>query len=201
MRKAHLFLIAGLLGLVAICVLVECAAKPPVPIFVDPNLANMQFDNVTLLPVVDRRVDKSYELNLEGSIGDRVAKRLNKKGYAVDRPGAFSDTIQITPEEIAEMEPYELSTLGGGNSEYLFISYLDDASSKTALGYTFKMEATGILINRQNGAMLWKDKGIGSQGQGGMLGCMMSGVVKGEAMDACIDRMMATFPESPDKRK
>jgi hypothetical protein len=201
MGKLTIFLYTSLIGLIVVCVLAGCAARPKIPIFADPDLLNMRFETITLLPVVDRRVDKSHDLNLESSIGGRVEKKLKGKGYTVIRPGAFSDTLQVTNEEVAEMEPYELKTLGAENMEYMLIVYLDDASSKTALGYTFKMESTALLLNKRTGAMLWKDKGIGSQGQGGLAGCLMSPMVKGEAMDICISNMLDSFPNSPRKRK
>jgi hypothetical protein len=97
------------------------------------------------------------------------------------------------------MEPYELQALGVENTNYMMIVYLDDASSKTALGYSFKIESTALLLNKQTGAMVWKDKGIGSQGQGGLLGCLISSSVKSEAMGICVKSMLSSFPDGPIK--
>lgn len=201
MRKHSALLCTSMIGLVVIYLLTSCAGQPKPPIFADPDLNNIQFEAVTLLPIVDRRADKSYNLDLESSIGKRVEKNIKKKGYSVIRQTTFSDTLQVTNEEIAEMEPYELQALGTENTEYMLIVYLDDALGKTGFGYTFKIEATALLINKQTGAMLWKDKGIGSQGQAGLAGCLMSGATKAGAMDECVKNILSSFPKNPRKRK
>jgi len=194
--------LGALLGAFFIASLLTGCGKPPkIPIYSDLQLEEMKIETVTLMPVVDRRVDKSYNINLESSIGDKVAKKLQKKGYTVIRPGAFSDTLEFTNEDVAEMEARELGAIGTAETDYMLLVYLDDASSKTALGYSFKMEATGLLLKKQTAAMLWKDKGIGSQGQGGLAGCMMSSMVKGEAINACLTDMLSSFPNAPSKRK
>ncbi len=201
MRKHSALLCASLIGLVVIYLLTSCAGQPKPPIYADPDLNNIQFETVTLLPIVDRRVDKSYELDLESNIGKRVEKNIKKKGYSVIRQTTFSDTLQVTNEKIAEMEPYELKALGGEKTDYMLIVYLDDALGKTGFGYTFKIEATALLINKQTGSMLWKDKGIGSHGQAGLFGALMSAGTKAEAMDQCVKKMLSSFPKIQRKRK
>ncbi|MBN2602872.1 MAG: hypothetical protein JXA91_01915 [Candidatus Thermoplasmatota archaeon] len=188
-----------LIGLFLFYIFLGCAARPKVPIFADPDLHNMKFESLTILPVVDRRVDKSYNLDFESTIGNRVEKKLVDKGYTVIRPGAFSDTIQVSNLEVAEMEPHELKALGEENTNYMFVVYLDDVSSKTALGYSFKIECTALLVNKQTGAMLWKDKGIGTRGQGGLIGCLQSPMVKTEAINICVGSMLSSFPDNPTK--
>jgi hypothetical protein len=83
----------------------------------------------------------------------------------------------------------------------MMVVYLDDASSKTALGYSFKAENTALLLNKRSGAMLWKDKGIGSQGQGGLYGCLMSPMIKDDALSGSVTSMLASFPKAPSKRR
>jgi hypothetical protein len=188
-----------LAGCAALMTLAGCASTPPVAIYSDPDLAKLEIRSLTLLPVVDRRVDRSYELDREKSIGDRVEKQLRKKGYDVIRATAFSDSAALENDQVAEMEPRELARLGSAQSPFLLFVYLDDISSKTALGYTFKVEASSILVNRGGGNTLWKDKAVVSQGQGGLLGCMMSGAVKSGALGTCATRLVTTLPDTPEK--
>lgn len=188
----HVFLL--ITGILLASFFMGCAPATKIPIHMDSDLVDMNIEVITLLPIVDRRVDKSYDLNLEKKIGKKVEKMMGKKGYIIERPGAFSDTKDIPNDEIAEMEPRELAILGASDTEFIMVAFLDDASAKTALGYSFKCEVTAVLINKQNGNLIWKDKGIGSQGQGGLIGCLMSSAVKDEAIAACIKSMLLSFP-------
>lgn len=200
MRKSQKALSILVFGFIFVFSLSGCGPKP-VPIFMDPDFENMNFNTVTLIPVIDRRVDKSYEFNYEKDIGNRIEKKLKKYGYTVIRLDSFSEEVDIPNDEIAEMEAHELRILGNDKTEFMLVPYLDDASSKTALGYSFKIEVTGMLINKQSGSMLWKDKGIGSAGQGGLYGCMMAGVTRGEATNKSVNDLMDTFIKEPSKRK
>lgn len=191
-RVVKSWVAVGVVGLIA-----GCAGAPKVPIFVDPTFAALDIRMVTLLPIVDRRVDKSYEMDIESSIGNKVEAQLNKKGYTVARPGAFSDEEDVPNGAVAEMEPNEMTRLGGAGSDYLLVAYVDDLSGKTALGYSFKTETSAVLVKRDSGALVWRDKGVGSAGQGGLIGCMMAGAVKGEALDMAVDGMMSSLPPVP----
>ncbi|MBU0985439.1 MAG: hypothetical protein KKA42_16315 [candidate division Zixibacteria bacterium] len=201
MKEFKRNLIVTLALLIAVSLIPGCGGGPKIPIYIDPDLDNMAFETVTLLPIIDRRVDKSEDFPVESSIGDKVDSWLNKKGYEVIRPGAFSDTLVIDNEGVVELEAHELAELGGSDTEYMLVVYLDDASGKTALGYSFKIEMTGLLLSKKTGALLWKDKGIASGGQGGLLGCMMSGAVRGDTMKKGVDLMLKSFPIAPSRRK
>jgi hypothetical protein len=189
------------IGIAFIFLFAGCAAQQYVPIYADPDIENMNFDTITLLPVVDARTDKSHKFDIEGSIGDRVAKKLKSKGYTVIAAGTATDFSVIPDDEIAEMEPLELSSLGPEDATIMLVVFVNDASAKMALGYSFKMETTAILLNKPTKAMLWKDKGIGSAGQGGLAGCLMAGLTKDEAMSGAVDLMLKSFPLAPSKRK
>lgn len=184
-----------------VALLAGCATTPKVPIFLDPNLDHMQIDTITLLPVVDRRMDRSVSTTPEDLLGSRVKKAVEKLGYEVNTPGVFSPTAEIPNEEIAEMDVTELATLGPEDAKVLLIVFLDDASSKTALGYSFKIEATAILLNKRTQSILWKDKGIGTSGQGGLVGCLMAPMIKSGSTDTCVRSVLASFPKHPSKRK
>ncbi|HUU46830.1 MAG TPA: hypothetical protein VM118_13960 [Acidobacteriota bacterium] len=200
MARTRRYLAVSLIGLVSAAMLIQCAAgtkTAKIPIFADPGLFTLNIRTVTLLPVIDQRIDKSHGINLEADIGNKVEKELIKKRLTVIRAGAFSDTLDISNDEVAEMEPRELAILGSSETQYMLVVYLNDASGKTALGYSFKIETTAILLNRQAANMLWKDKGVGSQGQGGLYGCLISGMVRGDAIRGCVAGMLASFPPAP----
>jgi hypothetical protein len=59
---------------------------------------------------------------------------------------------------------------------------------------------TAVLIDRARAAMIWKDKAAKSQGQGGLAGCLMSGSIKGECLQACLRATFGSFPPGPKKR-
>lgn len=193
------FLIVTLVGVTLL--MVGCAGRVPrTPIYADPDLANIFFDTVTVLPVVDRRVDKSTDVNLEKNVRGKAVKALEKNGYSVLVAESFAEGIDIPNDEVAEMEVHELATLGSPDTGMMLILFMDDASGATALGYSFKSEMTALLLDKSRKAMIWKDKGVASQGQGGLLGCAMSGSIKSECLSACVNSMLESFPAGPGRQ-
>jgi hypothetical protein len=193
--------IAVIILTVAACgIIAGCAAVKP-PIYVDPDIDKIDISSVTLLPIIDRRVDKSKELDYERYVGNRIRNKMKSFGYEVVRPEAYSDTSKIPVEAVAEMETHELALLATNNDKYILLVYLDDAVGKTGLGYSFKIELTSVLLDRDNKSVLWKSKALGSKGQGGLMGCMMSGDTQAMAIKQAINSMYSSFPKAMSKRK
>lgn len=199
MRTGHAWLLLTVMVGLGLWLSGCASGIPRTPIYADPDLASLHFDTVTVLPVVDRRVDQSSGINLDKTIRGQAIRILEKQGYAVIDPPAFSESVDIPNAEVAEMEVRELTALGPADAKMMLVLYLDDASGVTALGYSFKTEMTALLIDKPRGALIWKDKGIASQGQGGLLGCLMSSSIKSDALKQCVSEMLASFPVGPGK--
>lgn len=187
---------------IALTVIVTgCVTTPKVPIHLDPAFSERQIDSITLLPVVDVRKDKSFDIDMS-KIRDRIRRILEKRGYMVSAPSAFAAEAQPTPDEISEMSVAELSELGSPSSKALLFIFLEDISSSyVVLGYTFKIEASASLIDKESRSLLWRDKGIGTSGQGGLISGLMQGLNRSEAISICINTMLESFPRRFGRRR
>jgi hypothetical protein len=185
-----------LLAAIALGMVLTAGCIPPVPIYSDPGLASLRMDKITVLPAVDRRVDKSSKVDLEGGVRGRVVRSLKRKGYTVEAPQTFSGAREIPNAEVAEMETQELAGLGPQDARYLFVVYLDDACGVTAFGTSYKTEATGLLIEKSSAKVLWRDKAVTTDGI--TCWCIMAGINRGSVMQRCFYRMMASFPKHSD---
>ncbi len=184
------------------CVLVifsGCAAAPPrVPIKLDPSFSEMGIQTVALLPVIDRRVDKSYEIDLDKEIRNQAKKTLEKKGYAVLMPDTFAEGKAVELAEVVEMEVNDLALLGPRDARVIVLIYLEDIlSSYKVLSYAFKIEATASMVSQEKQVELWRDKGIGRSGQGGLISGLTKGLDKSSAINTCINSMFYTLPAVP----
>lgn len=177
-----------------------CVKQPRVPIYADPGLSAVIFDTVTVLPVVDRRVDKSAKVDLEKRILNPAKKLLKKQGYEVIVAEGFSQSSGISNEAVAEMETAELAELGPSGTKMMLILYLEDASAAIGFGASFKGETSASLIDKPKALLLWKDKAVNSQGQGGLIGCLMANDLKNSCLQMCVTQMLSSFPLGPKKR-
>jgi hypothetical protein len=199
MRKIALFAVICIFGVV---LLSGCSTVPKMPIKLDPNFKSKNIDTIVLMPVVDRRIDKKSKVDFEKVLRIPAKKILEKKGYAVVMPGSFSDNSAITADNVGEMNIGELSNLGPMNERALLFIYVDDVlDDYIVLAYTYKIEATGSLIEKRERIELWRDKGIGKSGQGGLISGPLSSLYQYEANSMCLNDMFCTLPASPVARQ
>ena len=179
-----------------------CSTVQKMPIKLDPNFSNKGVNTIILMPVVDRRPEKSAKINFDKEILAPSKKILEKKGYAVTISDKYSEDSNISSEQVAEMTAEELSALGPKGAGALLFIYIEDIMDNyVVLAYTFKIEATGSLIYKQERSELWRDKGIGSYGQGGLMSGVTSGMDRNVALSQCLESMLVSLPKCAVKEK
>jgi hypothetical protein len=184
-----------LITISAVFLISGCATKTPkIPIFWDPGFAEMSVKSITIMPIVDRRADKSFELDAEDII-DEAKSVLEKKGYAVKVADSFKPGETISNEGILEMESAELASLGAQDAQYLLYVYIEDAvSSYKVMAHTFKIEATASLLSKERKSEIWRDKGLGQAGQGGLISGLVKGLNEGAGVEICMRNMLESLP-------
>jgi len=188
-------------GFVVITVLLifGCAVPVKNAIYLDSAFHQRIGDKVNILPTIDLRKDKSASIDLDSAIRKRFADGLQDKGYTVELLKDCGGSKDVTTEAVAEMLQDELYVLGPQDSQSVLILYLNDASSKyVVMGYTYKVEVTGLLLDKQRKTVLWKDKGVGSSGQGGLISGLMAPLVKSEALSSSVNSMLMSFPKKAE---
>ena len=166
-----------------------------IPITLDTSFSEMGITTISLLPVVDRRPDKSYDIDFDKDIREKVKEILEKKGYSVEIEDTFS--AEIDNEELAEMDVADLASLGPEDARAVLLIYIEDILSKyVVMAYTFKIEATASLISKEKQVELWRDKGIGKSGQGGLVS-IVPALFGPAGINDCINDMLDSFPNAP----
>lgn len=196
----------GALTLVVFTVFIisGCSTVQKIPIKLDPHFKERGIDTIVLMPIVDRRVGKKGAINLEKDLRLPAKKILEKRGYIVIMPDKFLDDSEISADNVAEMDIPDLAELGPKDSRALLFIFVEDVIDEyVILAYTFKIEATGSLIEKVEKLELWRDKGIGAYGQGGLISGITAGMDKAFAMSACLENMLCTIPkrEKPTQEK
>jgi hypothetical protein len=139
---------------------------------------------VTLLPVIDARRDQADAIDPQSEVIGPITADMKDKGYAVVVAPAFSE--QLDAEELAELEPSEVVRLAPpGAQALMYVRVVDVFSRYVVMAYTGKADVEGIIVDTASGDVLWKDKGVISIGQGGLmsgLNAALSNPLRGAVM-------------------
>ena len=173
---------------------VDCAAKKKPKSEPDPVF--MTIGNVCVLPIVDARAGKKAGVNLE-KLQKSVAGVIKKKRYSVSSTDTPGVTGEIAVEDVEAADPTYVKKLGPTNERWVMVVFLDDITSKITFGSTGNAELSGYLFDKQDGRLIWKNKGVGQAGQGGLAGMAMKGMMKGEAMSNAIGSLLSSIPKRP----
>lgn len=188
LRNAFIFVF-----ITALCPVLSAAKKkeklPP-----DPRFATIQ--NISVLPVVDARAGKKAEVNMDKLQGG-VVKNLKKKHYSVGATNSSGEVGEIAIEDVEGADPKYVKKLGPSSERWVMVVFLDDVASKITFGSTGNAELRGFLFDKDSGDLMWKDRGVGQAGQGGLLGMTMKGMMKGAALDAAVASLLASVPKRP----
>lgn len=163
-----------LVGLMVVpLILVTGCAQRRLPLVSDPRLREVH--TVTLMPIVDARRDRDDAIDPQGDVLGPITTLMQEKGYRVVVAPAFAEELSL--EELAELGPTELATLGPKEAQALmFVRVLDLFSRYVVMAYTAKADVEGVLVDPASGETLWRDKGVVSFGQGGLLSALDAAV-------------------------
>ena len=184
-----------LLGFMILCLLVTgCASKQL--FYLSPRFHELDLGRVCVLPVVDKRMDKSQDLDLKAAMQERVYKKVKKKGYDVSTASTFAATGDVTADAITRMSQQEVSNLGPTDATTLLIVYLLKAhGSYSVMKYRFEVSAEAALIHKPSKTILWKAYGEGHDKQEGLISGLLVPLIRRNAFHYCVDHMMKSLPK------
>ena len=164
-----------------------------------PDPRFLPIESIALLPVLDVRVDKKSSVDLQ-KMRKQVASILRKKKYAVTEAENAGGAGEILEEDLQEAKPDWIKGLGPSDARWVMIVGLSDIATKITLGSTTNVEVMAFLYDKQTATLVWKNKGIGQAGQGGLVGIAMKGLSKGEAFSNALNNLLAAIPKREKKR-
>jgi hypothetical protein len=177
---------------------VECAAKKRPKLPPDPKF--MAIQNISVLPVVDSRAGEKASVNLE-KLQTSAVNVLKRKRYPATAASSSGEIGQVVEEDLQDAKPEWLKKLGPQDERWVMAVCLRDVTSKLVFGSTGNAELSGYLFDKDTGEVIWKGKGVGQAGQGGLAGMMMKGTMKSEALDAALFNLFVSIPTRPKPPK
>jgi hypothetical protein len=174
--------------------LTSCMAPYKPPIFLGPGFEFNSIDKLIILPPVDARVEKKVNVNLDKQLNGAAEKILRKKGYRTELSTTVGEVGAVTEEDLKDAKPEWIKRLGPAEARWVMVLVLVDVATKLTFGSTGNAEISGYMFDKEAGQMVWKDKGIGQAGQGGLAGMLMKGMMDEEAIGNAIASITASIP-------
>jgi len=175
-------------------VLSGCASAKS-PIYLNPGFKSLAIEEITVLPAVDARLDKTQNVDLQKQIRQTGANFLERKGYQVSQQDDLGGATELTEEILKAPDPEWVKHLGPPGARWVMVLTLDDLTTKLTFGSTGSAELSGVLYDRTGGSIVWRDKGIAQVGQAGLIGMALKGTMGGEAVRTALFNLLASFPK------
>lgn len=174
---------------------VGCISPPMRPaIHLDGSFDPQRVDTIALLPAVDDRADKTEKVNVQRVVASYAKRALKARGYRLENVPPNETNTQMVKEDIESPSEQWIRQLGPGDMNWIMIVVLDDVSTKLTFGSTGNADLTAYLFDKQASKLVWRDKGVGKLGQGGLVGMAMKGVMAESAIQIAIDHMTFSIP-------
>ncbi len=164
--------------------------------FADAALVDVATDQVVLMPIVDQRENKLQEFDVGRHVRNATDKVLGKKGYTVLTSRHLDGAERPPFVGFEALTAAELSGLGPEGSELLlFIAVRDVVYDFERVGDEYKVHLSGLLVDRTNERVLWRDK---SSGDTNFFGLMSLLSAPGGRYDAVYEALTNLFRTVPD---
>ncbi len=173
----------------------SCATTTKQAVYMDTAFDALDNEEWALLPALDLRVEKKGEINVEKHIRQAAFKKLQKKGYNINYSDDMGGIQNPTEEELRTGDASWIKRLGPSDKRMIMVLSLSDVSTKLTFGSTGNAELSGFLFDKTEGKIIWRDKGIGRAGQGGLLGMVMKGMMDEDAIKVALDDLLASIPK------
>ncbi len=192
-KQAHLLFV--LTGVVLLGLLSGCATTRTAD-FVASGFDVKSVENVAVLPVLDHRIDQAKSLNLDAWVLPTVARSLKQRGYSYVVYRDRSLIAKISREALESPTREFIASLQPESARWILFLVLDDSLSKLTLnGSRGNAEMSGYLFDKANGELSWRNKEIGRDGFGGLVGMAMKGAMEKSAIELAARKMFQPLPK------
>lgn len=201
MKNSGILICRSAAGMSALCIVITFMACSPgivTPLYQDAEFTKVPVaESVYLMPVIDLRVDKSKNLRLDDNAFKHLSPAFEKKGFRPLRVVKDRKLVEsMMEDDFTQPDSSYLATLGPAEARWLFFPLLHDFKSKLTFGSTANAEISGYIIDKKRGRIVWRHKGIGQAGQGGLIGMAMKGMVGEEAVNSALHSLAAAIPKN-----
>jgi hypothetical protein len=156
--------------------------------------------NISVLPIVDARAGTKASVNME-NLQTTAVNALKSKRYRVTAAATSGEARQIVEEDLQSAKPEWTKKLGPTDARWVMVVCLGDVTSSLTFGSTGNAQLSGYLFDKESGENIWKGKGVGQAGQGGLAGMLMKGTMKSAALNAAMFNLVSSMPTLPKTAK
>lgn len=180
--------------ILALSLLAGCYATPKPAIFWDSRLDPNGIGQIVVLPPVDSRIGRDADIDLETQVRRAGTDALQGRGYDVALGEAPQDLGEIIDEDLKNADPIWIKRLAPPGLRWIMVLELIEVTSQLTFGSTGNAEVAGYLFDAEQGRLVWRDKGIGQVGQGGLIGMALIAQMDDAALSVAMRNLVASLP-------
>jgi hypothetical protein len=157
-RMFYPILMIGLLGII-----VGCRQLPSLrePLLMDDSFDPKDVTTITILPVIDLRVDKKLGLDFKGNVQDVAIRCLRKRGYTATSTDVQPQSANLTEADFKKPTPEWVQSLPPTDARWIMLFSVGDVTKGTTLvGHTSDAELSAFLYDKQAAKCVWYNRGL-----------------------------------------
>jgi hypothetical protein len=181
--------------IIFLTILFTACTPPARPLYLCPSFHEEWIDEIVVLPVIDLRFGEVKDLDLDGLVHMVVEDVLCKKNYAVKVCADRSLIASVSESIFLREDVNALKRIGPPGCRWVLLIALHASSTREIGGSAGSADVTALLIDKQRGRTLWRDKSVSRQKRGGVLGVLSNESVEELAVSGAAETVMRSFPK------
>ena len=176
----------------------NACATPQKAIYLTPSFDQKNVDLITILPIVDARAQRWFEIkesDLQQIVYPAVEGILVQKGYSVKYSDDVSGIQCLKFGRASKLTSECLQKVGPPDSRWVLVLFLNDLRMRTAYGGAVSTKMSGILIDRTEGLMLWRDLEYAGLSQRELAGKNMDTYLGKDVIHNCSLKLIGSLPQ------
>ena len=193
-----------LLPLFLIIFLIVGCASPQRAIYLAPSFGEVNVDHITLLPIVDSRTQRQFDIDeskLQQILNPVIERNLNNKGYSMEYSDELGRVQCLKFGHSTNLEPDCLRNVGPPNSRWVLVLFLQDFQMHTPYGGAVSAKMSGILLDRSEGLLLWRDLEFAGLSQRELVGENRKTLISHDVLQICTQKLISSLPTKHSNTK
>ncbi len=156
------------------------------------NTKGVVVDTITILPLIDARIDQTDKLDLVSDMGDTAKGLLEEKGYDAIISNSNGSVEKVTVDMLQSAKPGWIKRLGPGNARWVMVLRLETLLVDAAFTTKAHAVATGYMFDKKTLKTIWYDKVTMNETAKGLYGAMF--LTNSFSVRAVTTMLLASIP-------
>ena len=186
-----------LLFFICLLLIVGCAT-PQKAIYVAPSFDQINVDTITILPVFDARSQRQFEIkesDLQRIVYPTLETGLTQKGYMFDYSTEIGPAECLKYGRSGNLASDCLRNIGPSDSRYVLVLFLQDFQMRSPYGGAASAKMSGLLFDRTEGKMLWRDSENSGISQRELVGKNRGTLISNGVIQLCTSDLISSVPQ------